>query len=910
MTRDQNLFVDDFVRYGNRTALLTAQGERLTYHELARRIREVADTLAGERRLLAVESRNEISSLIAYLAALQARQPVLLLEDGATERDSRIVDTFHPQAIFRPAADGAGQFHALPRNRTVSLHPDLCVLLSTSGSTGSPKLVRLSHENIRSNARAIAHYLGITTGERAVTTLPFHYSFGMSVVNSHLAVGATLLLTDDSVTRNEFWEFFSAAGATSFSGVPYTFEMLERIGFRDRDYPTLRHIAQAGGRLPRDLVVEYAEWGRRKGVRLWVMYGQTEASPRMAYVPPDQVLENPECIGVPIPGGQFQLADTDGKAITADGEPGELVYRGPNVMLGYAREAADLGRGRDIQELRTGDLACRKANGLYYIVGRQSRFSKLFGLRISHDELEEFLRSQGFRAIVCGNDRLIVVATLDRAQSESIAARLSRRYPLAPGAIQVIELDEYPTLPSGKFDYQKVIGWANAGTGSPGQPRYRSLLEAFRALLKTDDITDTDSFLDLGGDSMLFVELSIAIENYLGVLPENWEALSISGLERLKSHDAAAHATPFAQKSRRFWVTVAAIFALFVLGEAAVQVRAYFKTGRSAANLALNRSLVIQNEALGLRTYRPNHTVENYAGKDGRFVTNSFGFRSPEISPIPAENELRIIVAGASTVAGAYARQNRETFPGRLESLLRGRFPGRTINVVNAGIEGYDLAEIGLLEEKVLLGLHPDILVIYPGFNDMAEICRSAKPEIRRQGLPYPTLPKWVLSGELVSKNTVGLRNHPTKIAVDPRKHSTEAYRKALDAIIQKALANRITPVLVTVARPYRKLPPNPPDELNELAATSLYYFSCLDLRGLFLASRIYNDQIRDAARAYAIPVVDLASLMPEGKDYFVDWGHFTKHGEEVTARLLLDTLPADPRLSAFFFNDNTASNP
>ena len=222
------------------------------------------------------------------------------------------------------------------------LHPDLALLLSTSGSTGSPKLVRLSHDNLRCNAASIADYLGLTPDDRAITSLPMHYCYGLSVVHSHLLVGAGLVLTDLSVVDECFWRLAEDAGATSFAGVPYTFEQLERSGFTERALPSLRYVTQAGGRMAPERVGRWRDHGRRSGWDLVVMYGQTEATARMAWLPPDRADAHPEAVGIPIPGGSFRLEPVD----EVD-EPGvgELVYAGPNVMQGYAVSAADLARG-------------------------------------------------------------------------------------------------------------------------------------------------------------------------------------------------------------------------------------------------------------------------------------------------------------------------------------------------------------------------------------------------------------------------------------------------------------------------------------------------------------------------------------------------------------------------------------
>jgi acyl-coenzyme A synthetase/AMP-(fatty) acid ligase len=539
------LFADRLEEFGDNPAVVSDSGITLSYRELARRADVFRESLPDDRKLIVVESLNELPPLIAYLGALRGRHPVILVEDGATAKDARIVETFRPYGIFR-RQDGNWQLELDRQDSKLPLHADLAVLLSTSGSSGSAKLVRLSRENIGTNADAIVEYLELHAGERAITSLPFHYSYGLSVINSHLAVGATLLLTGESVTSPAFWDFFRDQRGTSFAAVPYTFDLLDRTGFREMDLPTLRGMTQAGGRLARDKVLTYARWCENRSVRFYVMYGQTEAAPRMAFVPPKLLLEHAGCIGQAIPGGLFEIVDESGREIREPDEAGELVYRGPNVMMGYALRAEDLAKGPEVSELRTGDLACRNKAGLYYIVGRKSRFSKLFGLRIGLDDVEAFLAGNGIGAVAAGDDTRIVVCTLTRGAARDISELLAGRYGLGASAFVVLERNEYPLLPSGKIDYRAILQDGIANT-TENQPAGRvnatgktALREMFRWSLGTEEIHDSDSFAALGGDSLSYVEVSLAIEKYLGYLPKNWEDMAIGEIENLSVQRSGA----------------------------------------------------------------------------------------------------------------------------------------------------------------------------------------------------------------------------------------------------------------------------------------------------------------------------------------------------------------------------------
>ena len=304
--------------------------------------------------------------------------------------------------------------------------------------------MRLSRDNIRSNAESIATYLGLTADDRAATTLPMHYCYGLSVVNSHLLVGGSLFLTEASVVEERFWTDFAEVGATSFAGVPHVFDLLDASGFADRELPSLRTVTQAGGRLDPATVRRYALLGRERGFDLYVMYGQTEATARMAYLPPHLTVERPESIGIPIPGGTFRI---DG-----DDEVGELVYSGANVMLGYASGPQDLALGRTVHELRTGDLARQHEDGLFELVGRTSRFAKLFGIRVDLDRVEHLAAQAGCpaRAVEYGGRlHLFVTSHRDRGQARLVARRLG----LPDHAVSIHVLSHQPLTATGKPDH-------------------------------------------------------------------------------------------------------------------------------------------------------------------------------------------------------------------------------------------------------------------------------------------------------------------------------------------------------------------------------------------------------------------------------------------------------------------------
>ena len=516
-------FAQELARHGDRLALV-APDHALTYRELDVHVDALAARLGHERRLVQLVTANRVHAIVGYLAALRGGHPVVLTPPDRTG----IGSAYDPDVVI----DGTDGELVVEERRAMSrhtLHPDLALLLSTSGTTGSPKLVRLSHRNIESNAGAIALALDIRPDDRAATTLPMHYCYGLSVINSHLACGAALLLTELSVTDRCFWDQLREQRGTTFAGVPHTFDLLDRIGFDRMELPDLRYITQAGGRMAPEKVQRFAELGRRRGWDLVVMYGQTEATARMAWLPPDLVAANPGAIGVPVRDGSFDIeADDD-----AGADWGELVYRGPNVMLGYADAPGDLALGRTVLELRTGDLARRTADGLVEIVGRRSRFVKLFGLRIGLDDVEERLATHGISALCAGDDQRLVIAVEPSEASDADVVAALAPLGLPHHAVRVVRCRELPRVPGGKPDYPSIIDLAETNV----QVEPRDVTDVYADVLGRE-VGPDDSFVGLGGDSLSYVELSIQLEDALGHLPPDWHLTPIRELRPARCRGA------------------------------------------------------------------------------------------------------------------------------------------------------------------------------------------------------------------------------------------------------------------------------------------------------------------------------------------------------------------------------------
>ncbi len=507
---------------GEKPALVFPGGRVVSYRELATRVDRQATEWRGERGLVMLEADLSEHAIVAYLAALDAGHAVALQGPSATGADR---GSFKPD-FCRRRIDGRWRTERLEGDRT-ALHPDLAVLLSTSGSTGQGKYVRLSRSNIAANARAIAEYLGLTAADRSCLILPLHYSYGLSVLNAHITVGASIYIPGGSILDEGFLDGLAGSGCTNFSGVPYSYDLLEKAGFRERAFPRLRFMTVAGGRLPPETVRLYNEHLLQRGAAFFVMYGQTEATARIAYMPPDRLRGREDCIGVAIPGGSLTIEDESGRLVTGVEEPGELIYRGANVMMGYASSRADLADDAALSELRTGDLAVRDVDGFFRIVGRTKRISKIAGLRIGHDALEAALERHDIAAAVIGSDVEIHAYFVGERDPDDIRRLLVSASGLTLLQVRATRIDALPRLASGKVDYEAL---RDKGRGAGGSSRAEGVEALFEQLFYPRKVRSEDSFLSLGGDSLRFVQLSIGLEKILGEVPEAWERMSVKSL--------------------------------------------------------------------------------------------------------------------------------------------------------------------------------------------------------------------------------------------------------------------------------------------------------------------------------------------------------------------------------------------
>lgn len=421
----------------------------------------------GKRCLIFILSENSIGPFAGYVSALSNKiVPLILSRNTDRQLLDILLNLYKPEFIWLPEEMNkdfsynevfSKYSYSLVKTgyNSPTLHEELSLLLPTSGSTGSPKLVRHSYANVFANAKNVASFFNIQPKDRPIAILPMHYTMGLSVITSHLYAGSTLLLAKKSLTNREFWDFVKKQEATSFTGVPYSFEVLYKLRFFRMKLPHLKLLTQGGGKLREDLFRFFAENCQKNGISFIATYGQTEGTARMAYLPAEMATKKTCSIGKAIPNGELLLVDEDGEAITAQEAVGQMVYKGPNVTMGYANNSEDLVKGDENNGvLYTGDIAKRDEDGYYYIIGRMKRFLKIYGFRVGLDELEEIIKSTHNIDCLCtGNDEKLEVLITNRNYETQVKELLVEKTGLFHMAINVNVVDEIPKNEFGKTVY-------------------------------------------------------------------------------------------------------------------------------------------------------------------------------------------------------------------------------------------------------------------------------------------------------------------------------------------------------------------------------------------------------------------------------------------------------------------------
>ncbi|NUZ09578.1 AMP-binding protein [Pseudoalteromonas sp. McH1-7] len=434
-----------FWALGKASNSLIVDGERtLNYSQLDTEVQSALSNLPKKKQLIAIVAHNSLPFVIHYLAALRGGHTVLLLDKSKGKEQHQVMLTqFHANYLI----DGDLVSHLNPD--TVTLAPEIALLLGTSGTTGREKVVKLTFENLTSNCAAITQVLPISKTDCAMASLPFSYSFGLSILHSHLLVGAGIILGQESLMSKSFWQQFTQHNVNSFYGVPFSFEMLFRLGLQRQPLHQLKYMAQAGGRLSGQLWEALKEFCGAQKLPFYAMYGQTEATARMAIMQPDDFLAAPAgAIGKTLPFCKLYIANGE--------KEGELCFEGANIFAGYASSLEDLRECEVSAILKTGDVAHQLDNGMLQIIGRIKRIAKLEGRRINLDDLERQLNQQfNLSCVITSDDKQLRVficgSVLGVEKQIAQIAQCHHRN------VKVFNIETIPRLSNGKVNYNALI---------------------------------------------------------------------------------------------------------------------------------------------------------------------------------------------------------------------------------------------------------------------------------------------------------------------------------------------------------------------------------------------------------------------------------------------------------------------
>lgn len=763
---------------------------------------------------------------------------------------------------------------------------DIAQISFTSGTEGEPKGILLTHNQLGDTVSRLLEVMQISSEIKEYIGVPVYHSFGYGRIRVCNQVGGKAFIPSTGFNPQEIATMLANDEINSISAVPTQWRLLfqqqglfEKTGKRikwieigsqfmsEEEKESLRLI------FPNALIVQH--------------YGLTEASRSTFLTISDGI--NLSSVGKPTADCELRIS-SDGLIEVK----GSHVANYQITSLGLKKITNQSGW------FTTSDQGAIE-DGYLSFLGRSDDIINIGGLKVSPDDLERSLHVQ-----IGTNVSFAISKIKDNIRGETILLTLLPKHLPDLDNIQKqlhIILDNmglnlgsqvsYQTIPelpvtdTGKIQRKKLsANYESSQQSTVALDPNAKMSEKVKHHLKLEEIEDFDSFLSLDGDSLLLVILSLEVEKHVGYLPDNWQALTFEQLDNLKSKKDSHSKIKL---SATIWV-IAFVICFLILGELALQTRSYLKTGRSAFNLLNNESTVVKNPTLGIKTYRPNLQVKDVKTNQIKYDINNLGLRSPNISLIPSENELRIAIVGASSVAGVYAKNNNNTFPALLEAQLLSNSDD-TINVINGGIQGANLKAITVLTDKIISPLKPNYIVVYTGLNDLAQVCRTKTENTTTKSralFNVPRPPSWLMTADMLQKNTVFLRTSPRNknAYLDVNTMDTSWFKSGIEKLVQTIKLSGATPVLMTNARSYINVEPN---QVEKLAEGSLYFYTCLDLAGVIKAGKVFNDIIRESSVRNNIPLIDLASKMPGGNDYFVDGGHFTLKGEKFVANQLAD---------------------
>jgi acyl-coenzyme A synthetase/AMP-(fatty) acid ligase len=464
----------NFSRYKNKIALLNSNNEKIYYKDLIIYSKNIAKKIR-EKTLTLILIDNSLTSAICYISLLNKKRPILILNQNISNKFlNNIIKKYEPENICIPIKSYLKKIYKNYKSNfkfrefeflkskskdSFKVKHDIGILASTSGSTGSVKFVRQTYGNLKSNTLAIIKYLKLNETNTTITTLPLSYTFGMSIINTHLKVGSQILVTKKSLFEKKFWKVFKNNNINTIYGVPYTFEILDKLNFFSKNNFSLKLIAQAGGKISENLQNKIGNYSKKYNKKFFLMYGQAEATTRISYLPYKNVLKKIGSIGVPIDGGRISLINNN-KIVCKKNLIGEIVYEGKNVCMSYTFGKLDINKSDEWSgKIFTGDLAKRDNDGYYFIVGRKKRFTKIYGINVNLDEVENLIKCKfdtSDFAVISNGNKIIIYSTIKKLLKK-ILIYIRKIVDLNINSFEIIFVKKIPKLSNGKNNYKLLL---------------------------------------------------------------------------------------------------------------------------------------------------------------------------------------------------------------------------------------------------------------------------------------------------------------------------------------------------------------------------------------------------------------------------------------------------------------------
>ncbi len=460
-----------FNKYKNNIAIIDNEHSDLSYKQVLKETNKIKKKIK-KKSLILIVSENTLGSLLAYIFCIINNHVAIILDSKTTKKNIlKIFKNYQPNYIFlskeiktilsKKCSEKYNFYdQSLMKNKInkkKKLNRNLSVLLSTSGSMGSIKFVKLSKSNLKSNTDSIINYLNINKKDSAITNLPISYSYMLSIINTHFEVGGSIIISKYSLIEKKFWTILNNSKVTSFNGVPYTYEMLIRIGLKNIKIKTLKYLTQAGGKLEKNKLKEILNFCKRNNIKFFSMYGQTEASPRISYLKPEFSENKIGSIGKGLSGNKIYLINNDGKKILKPYVSGEIINEGKNVFMGYSKNCNDLSKPNEKNyKLKTGDLGFFDKDGFFFITGRISRIAKIFGNRIDLDDLESLMSQKSYKVFCLSDNNKIFIFIEKNYNKLNLISTISKITNLNISSFKLIKLKYFPRTSNNKVSYSEL----------------------------------------------------------------------------------------------------------------------------------------------------------------------------------------------------------------------------------------------------------------------------------------------------------------------------------------------------------------------------------------------------------------------------------------------------------------------